>query len=157
MVLKNTCIWFFCPMSKWAGAFNTLIPWLCISTQSCSWLQIYVDYCLDADGIFPVVSGEIIYRKIRFPGNFKFSPTLGKSCKVINFRFQRKQKRGFNIYFFLFKIYMGHPEIFVPKLCGLKNISAENKICVKKSVGSMVPQAQFLVPTWFLKLCGKFV
>ena len=55
---------------------STLIPLLCISAQSCSWLQLYVDYCLDDDAIFPVVSGEIIYWKIRFPGNFKFYPTL---------------------------------------------------------------------------------
>ena len=63
-------------MSKWAGAISTLIPWLCISAQSCSWLQLYVDYCLHDDTIVPVVSGEIICWKIRFPGNFTFSPTL---------------------------------------------------------------------------------
>ena len=78
--LKKTPIFdFLCPMSKWAGAISTLIPWLCISAQSCSWLQLYVDYCLDDDTIFPVVSGEIIYWKIRFPGNFKFYPTLSSS------------------------------------------------------------------------------
>ena len=63
-------------MSKWAGAISTLIPSLCISAQPCSRLQLYVDYCLEDDAIFPVVLGEIIYWKIRFPGNFKFYPTL---------------------------------------------------------------------------------
>ena len=31
---------------------------------------------MDDDAIFPVLSGEIIYWKIRFPRNFKYYPTL---------------------------------------------------------------------------------
>ena len=45
--------------------------------QSCHWLQFCDDYCVDNVAIFPVVSGEIIYWKIRFPRNFKYYPTLG--------------------------------------------------------------------------------
>ena len=92
MVLKTPKFDFLCPMSKWAGAISTLIPWLCISAQSCSWLQLYVDYCLDDDAIFPVVSGEIIYWKIRFPGNIKSYPTLPGTKFTVSSLLIKKQK-----------------------------------------------------------------
>ena len=43
---------FLCSISKWAGAISKLIPWLCISHQSCHWVQLYVDYNLDDEAIF---------------------------------------------------------------------------------------------------------
>ena len=52
---------------------SKFIPWLCSSDQSCHWLQLIVWMMTR---FFPVVSGEIVFWKIRFPGNFKFYPTL---------------------------------------------------------------------------------
>ena len=37
---------------------SKLIPWLCVSYQSCHWVQLCVDYCLDDDEIFPRCFGQ---------------------------------------------------------------------------------------------------
>ena len=51
--------------------------------QSCHWLQFCDYYCVDNVAIFPVVSGEIVYWKIRFPRNFKYYPTLNNRYLLI--------------------------------------------------------------------------
>ena len=58
------------------GAISKLIPWLCIFTQVLSLVTISRWLLCGWWRDFPVVSGEIICWKIRFPRNFKYSPTL---------------------------------------------------------------------------------
>ena len=74
---KNT-LWFdlFHPLFERDGAICKLIPRLWISDLFVIGYNFVLIIVWMMTRFFPVVSGEIIYPKIRFPRNFKFYPTL---------------------------------------------------------------------------------
>ena len=76
--LKNTQVWSLSltvqtgqgPSANWSLDCVFLMSLVIGYNLLCGWWRD-----------FPVVSGKIIYRKIRFPRNFQYSPTLGVTTK----------------------------------------------------------------------------